>query len=84
VRLLGDKYMDCSSNGSTRAEVTGECGQPRPARDPIEHRIEIMQGVADLVQVIGRILLDEEADRAAGLAEVPVTGMALIPGREAG
>src|SRR5260370_28944664 len=48
----------------------------------MKHRIEIMQGMADLVQVLRRLLLDEEADRPTRCPEIAIPGMALIFGRK--
>ena len=52
-----------------------QLGQPRLARDAIEDRIEVVQRMADLVQgqrhrLVGRLLLEEEADRATRFLEI--------------
>src|SRR5262245_17179770 len=73
-----------------RLGKTERCCQlrdPRLARAAVEHRIEVVQGMADLVQsqrhgLVRRLLLEEEADGAAGLLEVAVLGMTLVAGRE--
>ena len=41
-----------------------------------------MQGMADLVQVLWRLLLNEEADRPTRCPEIEIPGMALIFGRK--
>jgi len=41
-----------------------------------------MQGMADLVQVLRCLVLDEEPDRAARFPEIRIAGMGLVPGRE--
>ena len=57
--------------------------QPRLAREAVEHRIEIVQRMADLVQgprhgLVRRLLLEEETDGATRLAEIGVARMALV------
>jgi hypothetical protein len=75
-------YIDWSSKRLGQADLPGECRKPGLAREAIEHRVEIVQRVADLVQLIRRLLLEEEADVAARLQEVAVARMALVAGRE--
>ena len=44
------RYIDCSSSGCDEAQAARQRGDLRLARDAVEHRIEIVQGMADLVQ----------------------------------
>src|SRR5215204_3459978 len=65
------------------AERTREVGKVRSTRDAIEDGIEIVQRMADLVQgqryrLVGRLLLEEEADCPARLLEITIQGMALV------
>jgi hypothetical protein len=68
--------------GLHQTDLVGERGKPRLTREAIEDRVEIVKRVADLVQLAGRLLLEEEADVAARLEEIPVACMALVAGRE--
>ena len=73
--------------GPDEAERVRKAGQPWLARDPVEDGIEIVQCVTDLVQgqrhrLVGRLLLEEEADRPARFLEVEILGTTLVAGRE--
>lgn len=74
-------------------EARDQLGQPRIAREPREHRVEIVERVADLVDrsldrlaqraVRGeRVLLEEAPDRVSRAEEVVVGRAGLLVGRE--
>ena len=88
MRLLEEVHR-LHQQGLAEAHRLRQLGQPRLTRDAVEDRIEIVQGVADLVEgerqrLVRRRLLEEEANGAARFAEIGVARMSLIAGREDG
>jgi len=92
ARLLEDVHR-LDQQRPRQADRPGDPGEPRIAREPVEHRVEIVQGVADLVQrqLLGLaqpplgvegVGLEEEADLVAGFEEVAVAAVALVVGAE--
>ena len=86
LRLLEEVHR-LQQQRLAEAQRLRQRGKLRLARDAVEHRIEIVQRMADLVQgqrhrLVGRLLLEEEADGAARLPEVAVARMALVARRE--
>ena len=59
-----------------------ERGEFRLAGHAIEHRIEIVQRMADLVELLRRLLLEKETDGATRVEEVAVSRMALVASGE--
>ena len=86
MRLLEEVHR-LQQQRLAEAQRPRQLGQARLARDAVEDGIEIVQRMADLVQrqrhrLVGRLLLEEEADGAAQFLEIAVAGMALVARRE--
>jgi hypothetical protein len=93
-RLLEDVH-GLQQQGRRDAELADQRGEVRRAREALEGQIEVVEGMADLVDrgglalpepalAVERLLLEEEPDLVARLQEVAVLGMAAPGGREHG
>ena len=85
--------MLCRTSASVEADVVGDLGQRRRVREAFEHRVEVVLGVADLVdaQLLGlaqlpvvaeRFLLEEAPHLAAARQELLVARPLLLVGGE--